>query len=197
MNKPDCIDFREWLYLDADGELAPERQGRLLRHLEDCAECAAEQRDLARLARALAGARLAVRPDFRRQVMDALPAAGWEGRAPRAWLLPAAVFALLALASGLLLDRVAPEAGGGSSLLGAAAAVAGLFHATALAGAGLLAASWKAGGLFVSELIASPLMLAAFTVAVVCLNLLLFSLLRRRRTALAGAANGNGEGPGR
>lgn len=193
MNKPDCATFREWLDLDADGELAPTRRGRLLQHLADCPACDAERRDLERLSLALAEARLAARPDFKESVMAALPAAGWEGRSPRAWRLPAAAFALLALAAALVLGVLAPGAAAGSSLVGAIGAVGGLFRATALAGAGLLAASWKAGGLFVSEIVASPLMLGAFAVLVLCLNLLLFSLLRRRRTAGVPAGGGRGE----
>jgi anti-sigma factor RsiW len=194
MNKPDCATFREWLDLDADGELAPERRGRLDRHLADCPTCEAERRDLERLGLALSNARLAVRPDFKESVMAALPAVGWEGRAPRAWRLPAAVFALLAVAAALVLGVLAPGATAGSSLVGAFGAVAGLLRATTLAGAGLLAASWKAGGLIVSEVIASPLALGAFTVLVLCLNLLLFTLLRRRRVVGVPAGEGrNGE----
>lgn len=194
MNKPDCATFREWLDLEADGELAPERRGRLDQHLAACPACDAERRDLERLGMALHQARLAVRPDFQQSVMAALPAAGWEGRAPRAWRLPAAVFALLAIAATLVLGVLAPGATAGSSLVGAVGAIAGLFRATTLAGAGLLAASWKAGGLFVSAVIASPLALGAFAVLVLCLNLLLFTLLRRRRVVAVTAGEGrNGE----
>jgi anti-sigma factor RsiW len=194
MNQPDCATVREWLSLDADGELPPERHRRLEQHLESCAGCAAERRDLERLQQALAGARLAVRPDFRQSVMAALPAAGWEGRAPRAWRLPVAVFALLAAAAALVLGATSPAAGIASSALGALAAVAGLLEASALAGAGLLAASWKGVGLIVAELLASPLLLGAFLVLIVCLNLLLFSLLRRRRPAAATRAIARGKG---
>lgn len=195
MNQPDCATIREWLSLDADGELPPERQGRLAQHLESCPGCAAERRDLERLHQALAGARLAVRPDFRQSVMAALPAAGWEGRAPRAWRLPAAVFALLTAAAALVLGSTSPAAGAASSAVGALAAVAALLEASALAGAGLLAASWKGVGLIVAELLASRLLLSAFVVLIVCLNLLLFTLLRRRRTApaISAAARERGE----
>lgn len=195
--QPDCTTFREWLDLEVDGELPPERRSRLEHHLASCPRCETERRDLARLTAALVQARVAVRPGFRRDVLAALPAAGWEGRAPRAWGLPAAAFVLLTLAAVLVLGVLSPQDGPGSSVLGTAAAVGGLFRATALAGAGLLAASWKAGGLFVSELLASPLTLTVFAVLVLCLNLLLFSLLRRRRAAHATARGRDSGNPTR
>ena len=66
-----------------------------------------------------------------------------------------------------------------------------MFQATVLAGSGLLAASWKGFGLVFEEMLASPMSLGMFGVFVLCLNLLLVSMIRRRRaTAPAEAAGG-------
>ncbi len=128
---------------------------------------------------------IAVRPDFRAAVLASLPATGWEARSPRAWRFPAAVIVLLGSLAGALLAAGSAAA---PSSLSALLAVGGMFRAAALAGAGLLAASWKGIGLLVEEVIASPVSLGAFGFLVLCLNLLLISLIRRRRPAGAAAA---------
>jgi len=187
MNTPDHDTFREWLNLEADGGLPPDRRARLEEHVASCAECQAEQGELARLAEALLRGRLAVRPDFRESVMAALPATGWEARAPRAWSLPVAVFALLAALAFVLpwaMGSLAPAgAGAAPSLAGVAGAVLGLARAALTAGFGLLGASWKSMGLVVAELFSSRLVTAAFAVGVVSLDLLVVALVRGRRTA--------------
>jgi hypothetical protein len=58
-----------------------------------------------------------------------------------------------------------------------------MLRAAVQAGAGLLGASWKGIGLIIEEILASPASLGAFGFLVLCLNLLLFSLIRRRRLA--------------
>jgi hypothetical protein len=63
----------------------------------------------------------------------------------------------------------------------------GMVRAAALAGAGLLGASWKGVGLIVENIISSPVSLGAFGFLVLCLNLLLISLVRRRRPSAAAA----------
>lgn len=183
----DHTTFREWLELDADGELPADRRAPLDAHLAACPECSAERRDLARLDGLLRSERLAVRPDFRRAVLNALPAAAWEARAPRSWAFPAVACLLLAAVAAVLFGTSSAELGGGSSVLGALLALAGLAEASALAGGGLLGASWKGVGLVLGDVLASPLSLTAFAVLVVCLNLLLVSLVRRRRAAGAAA----------
>jgi hypothetical protein len=86
-----------------------------------------------------------------------------------------------ALAAGLLVAGADPSSSGFSVLL----AIGGLFRAAVLAGAGLLAASWKGVGLVFERVISSPASLGAFGFLVLCLNLLLISLLRRKRPAPA------------
>jgi hypothetical protein len=66
-------------------------------------------------------------------------------------------------------------------------AVGSMLQAALLAGAGLLAASWKGIGLVFEEVISSPVSLGAFGFLVLCLNLLLVSLIRRKRPARAAA----------
>lgn len=183
MNKPDHATCREWLYLDADGELAPERASLLEAHLASCPECRKERDELGKVDALLHAGRLAVRPGFRKSVMAALPAAGWEARAPRSWSLPTAAFALLAVAGAVLVGL--SSGAQDSSGLGAVLAMLGLLKASLLAGAGLLGASWKGLGLAFDEILASKLALGACAALVLCLNLLLVSLVRHRRAATA------------
>ncbi len=184
MNRPDHSTYREWLNLDADGMLAEEERARLEEHLVGCEECRREREELLAFERLLQRSAVPVRPDFADSVMAALPPAGWEGRAPRTWRFPAAVAAMLMLMAGLMFagSSVAPSG------LAAVSAVGGLIRAAALAGAGLLGASWKGIGIVVEEVISSPVSLGAFGFLVLCLNLLLISLVRRRRPSAASAS---------
>lgn len=145
-----------------------------------------ERAALARVSGLLAESRIAVRPDFRTAVMAALPPAGWESRHPRTWSFPLAACFLLATfaASGVVFvlgGGSASGAGAGSSLLGAAVAIGNLLQAAVLAGAGLLTATWKGFGLAIGEALSSPLRMILFGAVVLGLNLLLISLLRRRK----------------
>jgi len=187
MKKPDHDTFREWLENEADAELPPERQALLDGHVTECAECQAERRDLAHLAHVLERGRLAVRPDFRQQVLEALPAAGWEARHPRTWRFPGAVAMLLILLAAAFFGAGSPGTARlpGSPIAGALLAVAGFFRATLVAGLGLVHASWKGWGMVFGELFTSWSTLGAFAILVICMNLLLISLVRRRRPAHA------------
>jgi anti-sigma factor RsiW len=188
MNRPDHHTYREWLHLDADGTLPGEERARLAEHLASCTECRRERADLSALEGLLRRSAIAVRPDFRTAVLASLPAAGWEARVPRAWRFPAAVVVLLgSLAAALVVAGSASASPGLSALL----AVGGMFRAVALAGAGLLAASWKGIGLVFEEMISSPMSLGAFGFLVLSLNLLLISLIRRRRPAAAKERDGD------
>lgn len=191
MNRPDHSTYREWLNLDADGTLGGDDQIRMEEHLAACGECRRERQELLALDGLLRRSAVGVRPGFRATVMEALPAAGWEARAPRAWRFPAAVFVLLgSLAAALMVAGSASAPSGLTALL----AVGGMFRAAVLAGAGLLAASWKGIGLVVEDVITSPVSLGAFGFLVLCLNLLLISLVRRRRPAAAAARNRGAQG---
>lgn len=189
MNRPDHTIYREWLNLDADGMLPREERARLDEHLAACPECRRDRDELAALDRLFQETRIAVRPDFRKSVLAALPAAGWEVRSLRAWRFPAAAFVLLAGIAAALLSA-GTIAGAEPAGLGTLAAVAEMVWATVLAGAGLLKASWKGIGIVVEDVLSSPLTLGAFGVFVLCLNLLLISLVRRRRPAVLPAAPG-------
>ena len=188
MNRPDHNTCREWLDLDADNRLeGEEERARLDEHLASCAECREERQELRAFAGLLRRSAVEVRPDFRQAVMASLPTASWEARSAsaRTWRFPAAVLVLLgALGAGLLLGGSEPSGAGFSILL----AVGSLCRAALLAGAGLLAASWKGVGLVVERVISSPASLGAFGFLVLCLNLLLISLLRRKRPAEAKGA---------
>jgi uncharacterized membrane protein len=182
MNSPDHILFRDLLSLKLDGCLSAEQQARLDEHLAGCPECRAERGELLAMAGLLERSRLTVRPGFRDRVMESLPAAGWESRHPRTWTFPAAVLAaLLAAGAGLL--------GAGSARLGSAygvfSALAGMVRAAVVAGIGFTTASWRWVAMFVERLLASPMSLVVFGVFVICLNLVLVSLVRRRRGAHA------------
>jgi len=184
MNRPDHSTYREWLNLDADGSLDSGDRALLDEHLASCADCRREREEILALDGLLRGSALPVRPDFRVSVMSALPTVGWQARSPRAWRFTAAVIVLLGgFAAALLIAGSAPAASGFCAL----AAVGGMLQASILAGAGLLGASWKGAGLFLGSMFSSPARLGAFGFLVLCLNLLLISLIRRRRPAAAAA----------
>jgi anti-sigma factor RsiW len=190
MNRPDHSTFREWLNLDADGRLASAERARLEEHLAGCEECRREREELVAFQRLFESTTLPVRSGFADSVMAALPHAGWEGKSPRTWQFPLAVAAMLMLVAGFLI--AGSSSASAPSGLAALDAMGGMVRAAALAGAGLLGASWKGIGLIVEDVISSPVSLGAFGFLVLCLNLLLVSLVRRRRpsSATAGAPRG-------
>lgn len=193
MKRPDHNTYREWLNLDVDGLLPAHQSTELAQHLASCAECRAEREDLLALEGLLQKNRLPVRPDFKDTVLSSLPTTGWENRHPKTWSFPAAVFLLLAgIAAMLFGSAQLGTAGSGGSGIAALLAVAEMLGATVLAGAGLMAATWKGLGLAFEEVIASPMSLGVLAVLVVSLNLVLFTLLRRRRSAPAGAVERSG-----
>jgi len=184
MSRPDHNTYREWLTLDADGMLDGGERALLDDHLASCADCREERDENLALDALLQRSALPVRADFRESVMSALPTAGWEARSPRAWRFTAAVIVLLgALAAALMSAGSAPASAG----LGTLAAVGGMLQAAVVAGAGLLGASWKGLGMVIDKVIASPMSLGAFGFLVLCLNLFLVSLIRRKRPAGAAA----------
>jgi hypothetical protein len=172
--------FQEWLDRALDDGLTPGEQSSLRGHLATCADCRAERDKLIRLRELIEQERIPVRGGFSRKVLDALPAAGWESRKPRAWRLPAAVLAALVAATAGLVATSAPLAGADTALPRALWMIVELWVAGTVAGAGLLGASWRGMGLVVQSLLAGsvPAMLF-FAAAVLGLYLLLFRLLRR------------------
>ncbi|HET9211679.1 MAG TPA: zf-HC2 domain-containing protein [Thermoanaerobaculia bacterium] len=192
MSRPDHNTYREWLTLDADSMLDGGERALLDDHLSSCADCRRERDENLALDALLQRSTLPVRADFRESVISALPTAGWEARSPRAWRFTAAVIVLLgALAAALMAAGSAPASSG----LGTLAAVGGMLQAAVVAGAGLLGASWKGIGMVVDKVIASPVSLGAFGFLVLCLNLFLVSLIRRKRPADAAAAQRSGRNP--
>lgn len=185
MNRPDHSTFQEWLNLDADGRLAPEERARLEQHLAGCEACRLERQELAAFQSLFERTAVPVRSDFADSVMAALPHAGWEGKSPRTWQFPLAVAAMLMLAAGFLI--AGSSSASVPSGLAALDALANMVSASLLAGAGLLGASWKGIGLIVEDIISSPVSLGAFAFLVLSLNLLLVSLVRRRKPAAAAA----------
>jgi len=188
MTRPDHDTCREWLNLEADGRLPAVHHAELERHLATCAECRAERAELLAFASLLEKHRIPVRADFKDTVLSSLPTVGWENRHPKTWGFPAAVVLLLAgIAAALFGSARLESAGGGAPAL---LALADMLGSTVQAGAGLLAATWKGLGLAFAEVIASPVSLGAVAILVISLNLLLFSLLRRRKAAQGGVVRG-------
>jgi len=189
MDTQDHTTFQEWLDLELAGELDAPRRERLQIHLASCPQCREERGALEALDALLAASRVPVRAGFESQVLTALPVAGWEARSLRAWRLPLVLLAVLVMFTAGLVGISSAQLRPDASFVGALAAVADLLGTALLAGTGLLAASWKGIGLVTTEALSrtSGGMLG-FTVVVICLDLLLLSLLRRRPAAAAGQA---------
>lgn len=185
MRQPDHTTYREWLYLEPDGELnAGERSG-LQQHLAACSSCRQERQELVNLTELLEQSRIPVGDELQRRVMAGLPAAGWETRSPRTWLAALVVVLLLSVGSALLIGGASDDVMSAVPIA-AATAVWELLSSSALAGAGLLTASWKGLGIAFQDVLGrSAWNLVALGALILCLDLLLFRLLFRRRTATA------------
>lgn len=172
--------LREWLTLEREpGELLSRAERRSLdEHLTECAECRAERRELARLDHLLVNGLVPTRDGFRDDVLAALPAAGWEARSPRAWGVPLAVMALLAIGAAILAGAQSGAAAGGAS--GVAAALGQMLLTGVLAASGLLWASWRGLGLALDASL-SPASAVALIALVVSLDVLVIALVVRRR----------------
>lgn len=179
--------------LDAAAELGLDE---LAAELAADSRLAAEAAGWRALHRVLREDRVAVREGFQQRVMAALPEPAWRtSRARSARLYPALVAALLACTVGatFLLSGLADQ-----PLAGTGLALADFFQTTLLAGSGLLGATWVGLGFGLEKLFASSgVSLFAFGAAVLFLNLLFFSLLRRRGAAPAAAPVSSPEGDGR
>jgi len=185
MKTTDQEALRELLDLDLDGQLGPAERSRLQEHLAADPELAAEHRRLLALHAGLTEARVSVRPGFKAQVMAALPLPAWLPQRSFVWTLPLAMTTVLAISAAWFLSG---SALGEGALVGTGLAIVDFFNS--MAGAGLLAATWTGLGIALEEFVSeSGLNLLALAVPVVLLNLLFFSLLRRRRAPAA--ANGS------
>jgi len=187
MASRDHSTFSDWLSQQADGSLTPAESAELNAHLETCGHCQRERDEIGSLARMLEGAHLAVRPDFKDQVMAALPPADWEARHARGWAVPAMMVVALAVLAALLLGH-GPVGTASSAVL----AIAQMVGTAATAGAGLLHASWKGIGLVIQDGLSSRLALGVFGFLVLSVNLLLFSLVRRRNPSPATLSSRSG-----
>lgn len=191
MSRQDHSIYEEWLYLEADGGLSTSERAQLHRHLLSCSRCRRESDQVPALFEFLASGQVEVREGFDQQVMAALPAAGWEARNPRSWVVAVALLVTLGALSALLVGAGGGEMQG-SGMVGA---VAELFLSAVTAGAGLLTASWQGIGMAVSEAIGgSPMQMLIFTIFVVGVDVLfLRSLIRSwRRPALAARSESKG-----
>lgn len=186
MKRVDPETVREWMSEALDGELGRAAGAALADQLAESPDLAREHQELAKLGRLLSESRIAVAPGFRKQVMSALPAAGWEARPARSWRLAAALLLLLGGASAALVGTGSARLAPASPLVGAMGAVADLFATAALTGAGLLSASWKGLGLALGELFSgSPLSIGVFALLVVAMNALFVLLWRGAKRAVA------------
>ncbi|MEM7350257.1 MAG: hypothetical protein AAF657_05590 [Acidobacteriota bacterium] len=189
-----------WLDQDLEGCLEAADKARLDELLATDPEVRRERQALQSLHRLIEGeaadSRIEVRPGFSARVMEALPHTWWERQetsAARRWSLPLAV--MLAMAFGAVWmfagsEDVGPVAGIGLAVLD-------FVQMTVLAGAGMVFATWRGFSLGLEEMIGSSgLNLLALASAVVCLNLLFLSMLRRRTPATENVdATAGGETP--
>ena len=185
--KTDSATWKRWVDLDLEGELPVEDKARLA-EIAETDRVLAERRALESLHRIIDDDQIAVRPGFAARVMAALPRTWWEQQRSSAglpvWALPLAMTLILALGAAALLGG-AEELG---RFTGIGLAVVDFMQVTFLAGAGMLFATWRGVGFGLEQLIAdSGMNLVAMVAGVVCLNLLFFSLLRRRQPAAEAA----------
>jgi len=183
MKYKDDVKWREWVDLDLDGTLGSTERAEFER-LEQSPELVAEHHQLRQLHTLLGEDRIAVCPGFQERVMAALPAAAWEPRNKEqlvpAWVLP---FVLLLTFGGAAAAFLGSPLGD-SQAIGIATTILDFLQTATLAGAGLLFATWRGLGFGLGELFAgSEISLAIFGAAVLGLDLLLVSYLRRRRPA--------------
>lgn len=161
-----------------DDELSDYEQRKLEQHLRGSADLRREQAQLEGVVALLDECRVPVEDGFHERVMSSLPAAGWEARNARAWRLPAALLAALAVVGTVLAKAAQPAAG---SIAGALSAAFDLMITAALTGFGLLGATWKGLQVAVRGLGAgSPWTVVGLVIVVLVLNVVLFLALRPR-----------------
>ncbi len=175
--------YAELLSLEVDGELTPPERRLLADHLRSCDDCRRERDALAELAGLLTASRIPVADGFRAELMERLPAAGWQSRHPMSWAAAVAVLVVLAGGAAALAGSAAAAS---APVAAAVVAVLELFGSSLVAGAGLLNASWRGIGLALGRLFDGSLLnLVALGVVVLGLDLLFLRLLLRTRRAVA------------
>ncbi len=197
MKEIDEATISQWLDLDLENELEPASKRELEQQLKARPELVAEQRMMAGLHEMLHQSKIAVQEDFSARVMESLPEPAWSPRQTSGWLsvwgFPAALVLSLGIGAFLILGGSAAD----SHMGGIFGAVADLLTSTLLAGSGLLFATWRGIGFGVEELLGgSKWNLAAFGAGVLCLNLLLYSLLKRRSARVAEVVSESSPRPG-
>ena len=148
-----CANVRELLEEYFEGLIADRRAEAVAEHLNTCAACAAELRQIERIAGALSAApRVAPSHDLLRSISAAiaeLPAPG-QGRMVAGWrwvgMVAAASIACLAMVSYLLPLLVTDQLASSISLLGQAKDISALVREWFAAGPKLLLALWLALG---------------------------------------------------
>ena len=190
MNKDTEQLLTELAFLEPDGELSRAEVRRLDEASKDAPQLRETRRQLARLSALLEASRIEVEPDFKSEVLNNLPPAGWSARHPRSWWLAAAVIALLGGGAALLTGLSAAQLEPTSPFLAAISAVGDMLASSVAAGAGLLGASWKGIGLALGEWLGASVPNAiAFGVLLIGVNLLLARRLRRRLRKLGSQAS--------
>jgi hypothetical protein len=186
--------FLEWLYTEEDGSLLPGERRRLEAHLAGCESCRREREAVSKMDLLLESSRIPVEDAFTSQVMDRLPAAGWEARHPRTWVAALLCLVLFGGLGAALLGISAAQFEPAAPLLATLGSIGDMLKASLLAGAGLLTASWKGLGAAVGQVLqGSKLNLIVLIALVGIVDLLFLRLLtRRRRVAQESAARSKG-----
>lgn len=184
-------DREQWMLLvdlEKDGALTPSERSRLEAQLEAggpmADSLAQEAGSLGALQSLLEQARVAVHPEFVDRVMSAIESHR-ATQQRRIFAVAAAALLALVAATALLigLSTGGAEAAGAAS--GPLGAVGDFFVTTLVAGAGLLGASWQGFGAALGQWLGESVVnLIGFGALVIGLNVLFFSLLRRRRAAV-------------
>lgn len=183
---------QQWLDALAEGSLdeamTEDERVRFAAEVGNDPRLEADRRSWSALHRILHEDRIPVRDGFAEKVLAALPEPAWQPGTTRFY--PGLVAALLVCTIGAtyLLAGLADQ-----PLAGTGLALADFLQTTLLAGSGLLAATWVGLGFGLEKIFAtSGASLAAFAILVTCLNLLFFSLLRRRAPVVGNARSGQG-----
>lgn len=184
---------QQWLDAFAEGTLAEtlaeDERRRFAAEVETDPRLEADRQSWNALHRVLREDRIPVRDGFAEKVMAALPEPAWQTDTASSRLYPGLLAALLVCTIGAtyLLAGLADQ-----PLAGTGLALADFLQTTLLAGSGLLAATWVGLGFGLEKIFAtSGATLGVFAIMVVCLNLLFFSLLRRRAPVAARSGQGH------